>query len=256
MKKKKGRILASVIAGAAAVICGIAGIRQYLAEKEAGSGYDEVRKVVRTEEPEEATDGSETPEIPVDFEALQKRNPDAYAWITVPGTPIDYPILQDPDDNSYYLTHTIDREEKAEGAIYTENYNSTDFEDANTLIYGHDMRNGTMFRSLLEYQDRAFFDKNKEIIIYTPDAIRHYEIFAAYPYDNRHILLSFDFADRSVYRQYLDSIFSIRDMNACIDTSVEVDTDDKIITLSTCYGAQREKRYLVQAVLTDIEQKK
>ena len=61
MKKKKGRILASVIAGAAAVICGIAGIRQYLAEKEAGSGYDEVRKVVRTEEPEEATDGSETP---------------------------------------------------------------------------------------------------------------------------------------------------------------------------------------------------
>ena len=115
------------------------------------------------------------------------------------------------------------------------------------------MRNGTMFRSLLEYQDRAFFDKNKEIIIYTPDAIRHYEIFAAYPYDNRHILLSFDFADRSVYRQYLDSIFSIRDMNACIDTSVEVDTDDKIITLSTCYGAQREKRYLVQAVLTDIE---
>ena len=253
MKKRKRRILAAVIAGAAAVVCAAAGIRQYLAEKEAGRGYDEVRKEVRTEEPEEETDSSETPEIPVGFEALQKRNPDAYAWITVPGTPIDYPILQDPDDNSYYLTHTIDREEKAEGAIYTENYNSTDFEDANTLIYGHDMRNGTMFRSLLEYQDRAFFDKNKEIIIYTPDAIRHYEIFAAYPYDNRHILLSFDFADRSVYRQYLDSIFSIRDMNACIDTSVEVDTDDKIITLSTCYGAQREKRYLVQAVLTDIE---
>ena len=116
------------------------------------------------------------------------------------------------------------------------------------------MRNGTMFRSLLEYQDREFFDKNREIIIYTPDAIRHYKIFAAYPYDNRHILLSFDFSDKSVYRQYLENIFSIRDMNAYIDTSVEVDTDDKIITLSTCYGAQREMRYLIQAVLTDTEQ--
>ena len=84
MKKRKRRILAAVIAGAAAVVCAAAGIRQYLAEKEAGRGYDEVRKEVRTEGPEEETDGSETPEIPVGFEALQKRNPDAYAWITVP----------------------------------------------------------------------------------------------------------------------------------------------------------------------------
>ena len=228
--------------------------RQYLAEKDAGGSYEELRDAVKTEAPEEP-DVSDSPiEIPIDFDALKQRNPDAYAWITVPGTPIDYPILQSPDDNSYYLTHTIDHEEKTEGAIYTENYNSTDFEDPNTLIYGHDMRNGTMFRSLLEYQDREFFDKNREIIIYTPDAIRHYKIFAAYPYDNRHILLSFDFSDKSVYRQYLENIFSIRDMNAYIDTSVEVDTDDKIITLSTCYGAQREMRYLIQAVLTDTEQ--
>lgn len=253
MKKKRCVILA-VIAGAAAVICGGAGIRQYLAEKDAGGSYEELRDAVKTEAPEEPGVSDSPIEIPIDFDALKQRNPDAYAWITVPGTPIDYPILQSPDDNSYYLTHTIDHEEKTEGAIYTENYNSTDFEDPNTLIYGHDMRNGTMFRSLLEYQDREFFDKNREIIIYTPDAIRHYKIFAAYPYDNRHILLSFDFSDKSVYRQYLENIFSIRDMNAYIDTSVEVDTDDKIITLSTCYGAQREMRYLIQAVLTDTEQ--
>lgn len=91
------------------------------------------------------------------------------------------------------------------------------------------------------------------MIIYTPDAIRRYEIFAAYLYDDRHLLQSFNFNNVDVYRQYLDSIFSIRDMSACIDTSVEVDTDDKIITLSTCYGSQSDKRYLVQAVLVTIE---
>ena len=254
MKKKKSLVLA-VIAGAAAIICAAVGIWKYLAEKNAGSGYEELGETVKNEDTEEKPDTPDPPiVIPVDFEALKQRNPDVYAWITVPGTPIDYPILQSAEDNSYYLTHTIDHEEKTEGAIYTENYNSTSFEDANTLIYGHDMKNGTMFRSLLEYQDREFFEKNKEVIIYTPDAVRHYEIFAAYPYDNRHILLSFDFSDKSVYRQYLENIFSIRDMNAYIDTSVEVDTDDKIITLSTCYGAQREMRYLIQAVLTDTEQ--
>lgn len=254
MKKKKWLILAAA-AGTAAVICGGIGVWEYLSEKNAGSGYEKLREETAADDTEEEPEAQDTPpDIPVDFDKLQEINPDVYAWITVPGTPIDYPVLQRPDDNSYYLTHTIDREEKAEGAIYTENYNSTDFQDANTVIYGHDMKNGTMFRSLLEYQDRAFFDENREILIYTPDAVRHYKIFAAYPYDNRHLLLSFDFTDKSVYRQYLDSIFAIRDMNACIDSSVEVDTDDKIITLSTCYGAQREMRYLVQGVLTETEQ--
>lgn len=252
MNKRKRLIVAAAL-GLAAVICAGVGIYQYLTEKNAGEGYEELKETVKADEPQEE-EPSAPVQIPIDFEALRQQNPDVYAWITVPGTPIDYPILQRADDNSYYLNHTIDYEEKVEGAIFTENYNSTDFEDANTVIYGHDMKNGTMFRSLLDYQDREFFEKNKQIIIYTPDAIRHYEIFAAYPYDNRHILLSFDFSDKSVYRQYLDNVFSIRDMNACIDNSVEADTDDKIITLSTCYGTQRHMRYLVQAVLTDMEQ--
>lgn len=255
---KKIYIAAGVIAGAAAAVCAAIGIRSYLQEKNAGSGYEEIREEARedtaeTSDPEES-EGTETrAEIPIDFESLQARNPDVYAWITVPGTQIDYPVLQSPDDNSYYLTHTIDGEEKTEGAIFTENYNHTDMEDPNTVIYGHDMKNGSMFQNLLEYQDRTFFDENREVIIYTPDAVRRYEIFAAYLYDDRHLLQSFNFNNVDVYSQYLDSVFSIRDMNSCIDTSVKVDTDDKIITLSTCYGSQSDKRYLVQAVLVTIE---
>ena len=254
--KKIHKIIACT-AGAAAVICAAVGLRAWLQEQNAGKGYNEIRNEVKADTSAEETDDVEETdppvEIPIDFDSLQEQNPDVYAWITVPGTQIDYPILQSPDDNSYYLTHTIDGEEKTGGAIFTENYNHTDMEDPNTVIYGHDMRNGSMFQNLLNYQDREFFDENREVIIYTPDAIRHYKIFAAYLYDDRHLLQSFNFHNTDVYRQYLDSIFSIRDMNACIDTSVEVDTDDKIITLSTCYGSQSDRRYLVQAVLVSIE---
>ena len=91
------------------------------------------------------------------------------------------------------------------------------------------------------------------MIIYLPDRILHYKIFAAYLYDNRHILMSFDFSDKNVYKRYLEDIFSMRDMNSFVDTSMKVDNKDKIITMSTCYAGISSQRYLVQAVLEDIE---
>ena len=124
--KKIHKIIACT-AGSAAVICAAVGIRAWLQEQNAGKGYNEIRNEVKADTSAEETDDVEETdppvEIPIDFDSLQEQNPDVYAWITVPGTQIDYPILQSPDDNSYYLTHTIDGEEKTEGAIFTENYN-------------------------------------------------------------------------------------------------------------------------------------
>lgn len=249
--KKKYLAVSGILFLAAAVCAGI-GIRQYLKEKNAGDGYNGIRAEAGTGIPKENPEGGAV-EIPIDFAALQERNPDVYAWITIPGTAVDYPILQSETDNTYYLTHTIDGAESPEGSIYTETYNSRDFEDPNTVIYGHDMANGSMFQNLLDYQDRNFFDENREVLIYTPDAIRHYRIFAAYLYDDRHLMQSFNFDDKEIYRQYLESVLSIREMGACIDTEQEVTDEDKIITLSTCYGNQADRRYLVQAVLISIE---
>ena len=207
------------------------------------------------QEPAETeTEDGEPVEIPIDFEALWEINPEAYAWITIPGTEIDYPILQSETDNTYYLTHNIEGGESPEGAIFTEDYNSKNFEDPNTVIYGHNMRNGSMFQGLHEYMDRAFFDENREVLIYLPDKILHYEIFAAYLYDDRHLLESFDFEDEDVFGAYLNRIFSIRDMNSFIDTDMEVTAEDKIITLSTCYSNESNQRYLVQAVLVSIDE--
>lgn len=249
---KKRKIIALICLGLG-LTCGAIGIYKYIEEKNAGKEYEKLQQEVVKEEPKPVEEPESTVEIPIDFAALQQQNPDVYAWIQVPGTEVDYPILQSSNDNTYYLNHTIDGEEKKEGAIFTENYNTKTFEDPNTVIYGHDMKNGSMFQSIHKYMDRSFFDNNRDIVIYMPDQILHYKIFAAYLTDNRHLLMNYNFWSKDEYQQYLNSIFSMRDMNAFIDTSTEVTTEDKIITLSTCYAGISTQRYLVQAVLVSIE---
>ena len=221
-------------------------------EAKAAMTEDEINAMLSDMKSTEAPE-TETAAIPVKFEELQSVNPDVYAWITVPGTEIDYPILQHPSDNSYYLMHNIDGSYGYPGCVYTENLNSKDFTDNNTVIYGHNMKNGSMFAQLHKFEDPDFFNENREVLIYLPDEVLHYTIFAAHIYDDRHLLYSFDFTDPEVYQKYLDSIFSIRDMNANIDKDITVTTDDQIITLVTCIGSQPNNRLLVQAVLTGRE---
>lgn len=256
----KKRTVIALICAILGLTCAGIGIYKYLEEKNAGKEYETIREEVVKEEPEEKPEAEpkEEPEIskveiPIDFQTLTQQNPDVYAWIQVPGTAVDYPILQSSTDNAYYLNHTIDHEEKIEGSIFTENYNTKTFEDPNTVIYGHDMKNGSMFQSIHNYMDRSFFDQNRDITIYMQDKILHYKIFAAYLTDNKHLLMHYNFWNEEEYQQYLDGIFSKRDMNAFIDTSMEVTNQDKIITLSTCYAGISTQRYLVQAVLVSIE---
>lgn len=225
-------------------------------EAKAAMTEDEINAMLAgmkaTETAETATE-EQSEVIPVKFEELQAVNPDIYAWITVPGTVIDYPILQHASDNTYYLMHNIDGSYGYPGCVYTENMNSKDFTDNNTVIYGHNMKNGSMFAQLHKFEDPDFFNENREVLIYLPDEVLHYTIFAAHIYDDRHLLYSFDFTDPEVYQKYLDSIFSTRDMSANIDKDVTVTADDQIITLVTCIGSQPNNRLLVQAVLTDRE---
>ena len=83
-------------------------------------------------------------EIPINFEELQAKNPDIYAWIQIDGTNINYPLVQSATDNEYYLNHTIEGQEGYPGSIYTENGNTKEFTEFNTVIYGHDMKDGSI----------------------------------------------------------------------------------------------------------------
>lgn len=193
----------------------------------------------------------ETPKIDIiDFAMLQKINPDIYAWIEIPGTVISYPIVQRTDNNTFYLDHSSDGSYYIGGAIFTENYNTKDFTDRNTVIYGHYMKDGTLFTGLHNFIDADFFAEHRYIYIYTPENTLCYKIFAVYPYDTRHLLLSFDYSNPYVFGKVFESIFKIRDMSARFSDDVTLDSEnDLILTLSTCLYGEGTKRFLLQAVL-------
>lgn len=188
-------------------------------------------------------------QCPIDFDSLWEINEDVYAWITIPGTIIDYPILQHKTDNSYYLNYNMDGTKGFPGCIYTENINSKDFTDNNTVIYGHNLRSGKMFTDLHKFRDTEFFAQNDTVYIYTPEEQLTYKIFAAYLYDDRHLMNSFDFSDGKVYSDYLSEILSMDSEDVNIRKNIKITDTDKIITLITCIREQTEKRVYVQAVL-------
>ena len=135
------------------------------------------------------------------------------------------------------------------GAIFSENLNKTDFSDVHTVLYGHNMKDGSMFADLHKYEDEAFFADHQEITVYTPDAIRCYRIFASYIYDDRHLLQSFDCEEPDIFEAYIKSVKEQRSLYAHTDKNVKVEAGDRILTLSTCHSMGNEYRYLVQAVL-------
>lgn len=218
--------------------------------------YKSITDIVNPDFTSEVTSSSKKEvNVPVDFDELTSLNSDIYAWIRIPYSGetdkyiADYPILQNEGQNrNYYLDHNVNRKSSVYGAIYTQNYNEKDFSDFNTLIYGHNMKNGTMFGTLKKYRDEAFFKENNEIYIYQPGRILKYKIFGAYVFDDRHILMSFDNDIERERQQYLETVFSERKLSANFDKDITVTTDDKIITLSTCTSKDNE-RYLVQGVL-------
>ncbi|WP_320919501.1 class B sortase [Eisenbergiella porci] len=213
----------------------------------AGCGSTAVQPEESTVPAETALEDFKNAGDKTDIAALQQINPEAYAWLEITGTDISFPILQSAEDETFYLTHNIYGEEDDNGSIYTEYYNNTDFADPNTVIYGRNR--DEMFGKLHQFQDRDFFDTHREIKIYTAGKTLTYKIFAAYTYDDRHLIATYDFWDQLVFSNYLEDVFAIRAMDAFIDDSVEVTAENKIITLSTGVTGQDDKRYLVQAVL-------
>ena len=257
MKKSRKIIIGALILISA--VCVVL-IGLYFRKQESNEKiYEELQtQVEEVPEPSEAEeeDEAEGVEIPIDFEELAKVNPEIYAWIQIDGTNVNYPIVQSAEDDGYYLMRTVERKEGYPGSIYTESCNKKDFSDFNTLIYGHDMADGSMFQNLHNYSDPVYMKDHPEIIIYTPEKKLTYRIFAAIVYDDRHIMKSFDFQNSGDRQNFLDSVYAVRDMSSVIDREIPVDTDSRIITLSTCIGGQENNRFLVGAVLQNEEKKK
>lgn len=261
------------VAAVLLAVYGIRAVRKHLAEDELASLAEQTWSVAEdTESSEEADVPSEDsgeqeepqtdpieklremgvpiPEKEVDIAALQEEtNADIYAWIYIPDSNIDYPVLQHPTDNSHYLNYNLDGSKGYPGCIYTENYNTKDFSDPNTVMYGHNMKNGSMFANLHKFEDSEYFEEHPYVYVYTEKGLLVYEVFAAYVSSNEHILYNHDFTNAREYGSYLDGIFETRNMNANIREDVTVTEENRILTLSTCIANRPENRYLVQGVL-------
>lgn len=193
---------------------------------------EEKKEVIKEENQNE--DQEEEVVIPIDFTALKEINPDIYAWIDIEDTNIHYPIVQSLTDDTYYLEHTIEGIEGYPGSIYTESMNARDFSDFNILIYGHNMKDGSMFQNLHKFSDAEFFASHEKITIYTEEAIKEYTIYAALIYDNRHIMNCFDFSLTEERERFLQTVKESRNFRNQFREGVEISADSNLITLSTC----------------------
>lgn len=216
-----------------------------------GYGYfKEKEAVVKTTATTETSTTSYLPENPINFKKLKKQNADIFSWIKIDNTNIDYPILYPNDkSNDYYLRKNIKGEYDSQGVIWIENYNDPDWSDPVTVVYGHNIwTKGTRFYQLKKFRDENFFEKNRFIQIYAEGRELKYEIYSAFEYDDRHIMLSYNFLDDKVYQEFIDYTLNPLSLSKNVRKNTVVTTNDKLIVLSTCIKGKENMRYLVVGV--------
>ena len=223
-------------------------VNQYLAGQRQAQIEEQTPVPENPAEPE-GPEEDPRPANPIDFPSLKAEHPDIYAWVTIPDTGVNHPIVQSTTDDNYYLYHDLDGNYTIYGSVFTQSMNATDFSDPVTIVYGHHTDNGTMFSDLRNFTDKDYFDAHEEMYIYTPGHILTYRIISAYEYDNRHIMNSFDFSDPQVRQDYFASVLSPTSMRVNVREGATLSADDKIVQLSTCVEGNSASRYIVTGVL-------
>ena len=181
----------------------------------------------------------DVPEKALNFEEMHKTvNKDIYAWLYIPELGIDTPVVQHPSDDEYYLNYNLDGSKGYPGGIYTEpTYNKKDFTDRQTVIYGHNMKNGTGFAPLHKLEDKATFDKVKYIYVYTENDIFVYRIVAAREVLSVHPLDGYSFDD-TTWVEFLKELLNDTDVSGNKKnvhlSSYDFTKDSKVLTLCTC----------------------
>lgn len=187
----------------------------------------------------------------IDFTALQEENPDIFAWLHIPGTSIDCPVLQSGQADDYYETHNAYGEEDITGAAYVELANLTNMCDFNTVIHG---KTGTdengLFADLYRFANPDFFEKHEYAYVYLDGNVLTYDIFAAYERENTSLIRTYDFTYLAGCQKFLDDLYGNRDMSMNIrDGWKDLSPYNYIITLTTQKEDNSDKQFVVTAAL-------
>ncbi len=251
-KKRKRSFVSNLILVVAILVFLFSGYKLYgiWAEyQKIDADYEEIKEHVIEKDAVTVLDqetGEEFEEVRfhVDFQELLKQNRDVVGWIRFenPET-ISYPIAKG-DSNDEYLRHNLDKEYSTAGTIFVDYRNSSNFKDLNTFIYGHNMRNGSMFGQLKKYVEKDFFEANPYFYIYTPDGMEMtYRIFSVRIVKDTSDAFDLYYSDSKEFGKYISDARKA----SYFDSNAEVSTDSRIVTLSTCSKA-KEDRLLIHGV--------
>ena len=182
----------------------------------------------------------------MDLEALRDVNEDVVGWIQIPDTTVNYPLLQ-WTDNDFYLTHTWQQHKNGAGSIFMDYQSAPDFSDFNTIIYGHNMHDGTMFSSLSSYAVSGYWEKHPHFYIRTDAGVARYDIFAIQSAGTDSIIYGLGIDTQQRKQQFLRFATDY----SLFDTGIIPTTDDSIVTLSTCTGIGHAYRWVVIGMLNE-----
>lgn len=197
----------------------------------------------------EAADRDASGRRKIDWEKLHEINEDIIAWIEIPGTKIDYPVLRCPT-YSYYLHYDAEKKSNILGAIFVQPETAKDLSDTHTVIYGHNMSDRQMFGSLHSFESEDFWRKHKTIYIYQPDQDIQATVYSTYDVLDTTDTYRTEFNSSDEWQEWIDMTIEKR----YYDTETEPKETDRIITLSTCSnGRSRKSRYVVNCVIESAE---
>lgn len=216
--------------------------RIYRSYKEGDAIYDEAKSSY--------VDGTETEKesyyFTVDLDGLKEVNPQIIGWIRIPDTPVDYPLIM-PEDNSYYLKHTYNHTYSDFGSIFVDA--GCTFEDRNTVIYGHNTKNESMFGSLKKYKDTAYFEGHPYVYILNGDEEKKYEIIAAMTVEVTDPVYTFDTGSDETQKAWLSDLLARSELQT--GNKYNFTGEEKTVTLSTCTSRTKTERFVVIAQEVD-----
>ncbi len=220
----------------------ISGNREYA---QGDAAYEQIRRQRNQQQADPAADMPPDEAAGVDFAALRQINPEVVAWLAAQGSALDYPVVQGAD-NDYYLTHLFTGEQNKLGCLFADYRGSSDFSDKNTVIYGHNMKDGSMFASLTNYREQGYYDSYPSMRLYTPKGGYTLELFAGVVADGADDFVRLGFNDDADFLAYIDALKA----KSTFKSDVLVQGQDRIVTLFTCSYDFSNARYALFGKLT------
>jgi len=196
---------------------------------------------------DDTSDGENEPPIVIDFDSLLATNSDVIGWLYSEGTVINYPIAR-AEDNDKYLHHMIDGSYNSSGTLFMDYRCKGDFTSGNSVIYGHNMKNGSMFHSLVDYEEQAYYDEHPSMYLLTPDQNYILHVISGFVIGADSWVYQFDLAEDGAREAFLSQCIA----NSSFQADYTPTESDRIVTLSTCTYDYSNARYVIIGALSPI----